>query len=96
MRRKSGTGCPGRAGNLTASSRTRIAPDMELVWYHSEVGAGWSLRRAEVRTERGMKLVAHVDVQGNRYSILSCGLTDAQRKVLKAGLDAFAFEEEEG
>lgn len=68
---------------------------MDLVWYQNEVGTGWRSRRAEVRTGRGSRLVAHVDVRGSAYRIFPCGLTDAQRKVLKAGLAAFDFEEED-
>lgn len=95
MRRKARKRQPGQTGGVIVSPRTRIAPDMDLIWYHNEVGAGWRSRRAEVRTQRGERLVAHIDVRGSGYSIFTCGLSEGERRALKAGLAAFDFEEED-
>lgn len=94
MRRKSHKRQPdNRGGRLVVAPRTRISPDMELVWYQDEIGTGWRSRRAEVRIHGTERVAGHVDVTERGYRIYPCGLSVAEVNQLTRALAGMHLEE---
>lgn len=97
MRRKSPKRQAQVSGRCVIQTHTMITPDMQLAWYHDEVGSSprgpWRHRLGEVRTQRGQHLAGHLEVWDDVYRIVSCGLTEGELRTLKRGLAAFDWKE---